>query len=232
MLEIINGISYYMDVENIKWLGHASFAITDLNGKKIYFIDPYHLPESVVDKADLIFITHAHHDHLSLGDIDRILKPETIVVATRDSLETLKIGDSQKFPVEPNREYEVDSIKFETVPAYNVDPDKQSFHPKSNNWVGYILDVNNVRIYHAGDCDFMPEMKEFSSKNLDIAMLPIGGQYTMDVDEAIQAANAIKAKTTIPMHYRGLLKEKSKEAEEKFKKGVTNSEVLILDETK
>lgn len=219
-------------MENIKWLGHASFEITDSNNKKIYFIDPYHLPDGVSEKADLIFITHAHHDHLSEGDIDHLLKDNTIVVATPDSLETLKISQGQKFAVEPNQEYDLDGVKFETVPAYNIDPEKQNFHPKSNKWVGYILNVNDMRIYHAGDCDFMPEMKEFASKNLDIAMLPIGGQFTMDVDEAIQAANAISAKTTIPMHYRGLLKEKSQEAEEKFKAGVTNSKVLILDEMK
>ena len=87
-----------------------------------------------------------------------------------------------------------------------------------------------MRIYHAGDCDFMPEMKGFAEKNLDIAMLPMGGHYTMDVDEMIQAANTISAKATIPMHYRGLLKEKSAEAEEKLKAGVTNSKVLILDQ--
>ena len=217
-------------MENIKWLGHASFEITDTKGNKIYFIDPYQLPEGLEDKADLIFITHAHQDHLSLGDIDHILKETTIVVATPDSLETLKVSQGQKFAVDPNQKYDLDGIKFETVPAYNVDPDKQSFHPKSNNWVGYILNVNGMKIYHAGDCDFMPEMNSFKEKNLDIAMLPIGGHYTMDVDEAIQAANAIAAKTTIPMHYRGLLKEKSAEAEEKFKSGVTNSTVLILDE--
>lgn len=217
-------------MENIKWYGHASFSITTTDGKKIFFIDPFQLPESVNEKADLIFVTHAHHDHLSEGDIDRLLKPETIVVATSDSLDTLKISQSQKFGVKPNEEYDLDGVKFETVPAYNTAPEKQTFHPKSNNWVGYILNVNGLKIYHAGDCDFMPEMKEFASKNLDIAMLPMGGNYTMNVDEVIEAANAIAAKTTIPMHYRGLLKEKSTEAEEKLKAGVTNSTVVILDQ--
>ncbi len=217
-------------MENIRWYGHASFAITDQNGKKIYFIDPFHLPENIDEKADIIFVTHAHHDHLSEGDIDLLLKSTTMVVATPDSLATLKIEDSQKFPVEPNKEYEIEGVKFETVPAYNVDREKQNFHPKSNNWVGYLLNVNGMKIYHAGDCDFMPEMREFASKELDIAMLPMGGTYTMNVDEMIEAANVIGAKTTIPMHYRGLLKDKSQEAEEKLKKGVVNSTVLILDE--
>lgn len=220
-------------MENIKWFGHASFTITDASsGNRIYFIDPYELPQSLNDKADLIFITHAHHDHLSLGDIDHILKAETIVVATPDSLAQLRIPDAQKFEVIPNNEYEVKGTKFETVPAYNTHPEKQNFHPKSNNWVGYILFVNNQKIYHAGDTDFIPEMRNLASKKLDIAMLPMGGTYTMDVDEAIEAANAIKAKITIPMHYRRLLKEKSSDVEERLKAGVKNSQILILEELK
>lgn len=219
-------------MENIKWLGHASFVIVDpATGNKIYYIDPYKLPQDKnLGKADIIFVTHAHQDHLSLGDIDYLLKPETTVIATPDSLEALNIADNQKYPVEPNAEYEIKGLKFETVPAYNTDPEKQNFHPRSNNWVGYILNIAGTKIYHAGDCDFMPEMKEFAAKKIDIALLPMGGTYTMSVDETIEAANAIGAVITIPMHYRGLLKDKLGEAEEKLKAGVKNSKVVILEE--
>lgn len=221
-------------MDNIRWFGHASFAITDSsNGNRIYFIDPYELPTHSrpgLEKADLVFITHAHHDHLSLGDIDHILKPATTVIATPDSLAELKIPEGQKFAVQPNKEYKVAGTKFETVPAYNTKPERANFHPQSNNWVGYILFVNNQKIYHAGDTDFIPEMRDLASKSLDIAMLPMGGTYTMEVDETIEAANAIGAKVTIPMHYRRLLGDKYKEAEEKLKSGVTDSRVVILDE--
>ncbi len=218
-------------MENVRWFGHASFSIVDsLNGNRIYFIDPYELPGNVSDKADLIFITHAHHDHLSLGDIDHILKPETTIIATPDSLATLKIPNEQKFEVSPNNSYNIKGTKFETAPAYNVRPDRLNYHPKSNNWVGYILFVNNQKIYHAGDTDFVPEMQNLASKNLDIVMLPMGGTYTMEVSETIEAANVIAAKITIPMHYRSLLGDKYKEAEEKLKAGVKNSKVAILDE--
>ncbi len=218
-------------MENIRWFGHASFSITDTkSGNKIYFIDPYQLPELGPEKADIIFITHAHPDHLSLGDIDHILKSETIVVATSDSLVTLKIPDSQKFNVTPNQEYEIKGLKFETVPAYNVAPEKLNFHPKTNNWVGYIIFVNNLKIYHAGDTDFIPEMKTFAAKKLDVAMLPMGGDYTMGVEEMVEAANAIAAKVTIPMHYRRNIGEDYPAHEEKLKKGVKNSKVLILEE--
>jgi len=218
-------------VDNIRWFGHASFAITDsVNGNRIYFIDPFELPSSNSDKADLIFVTHAHYDHLSEGDINHILKPETSVIATPDSLATLKIPNEQKFEVAPSNSYDVKGTKFETIPAYNVREDRLNYHPKSNNWVGYILFVNNQKIYHAGDTDFIPEMQNLASKSLDIAMLPMGGTYTMDVYEMIEAANAIKAKITIPMHYRRFLGDKYKEAEEKLKAGVTNSKVVILEE--
>lgn len=219
-------------MENIRWFGHASFSILDSNGNKVYFIDPYELPTSPpAGEADLIFITHAHQDHLSLGDIDHILKPETIVVATSDSLSALKISDSQKFNVAPRQEYEVKGTKFKTVPAYNTSPEKLNFHPKANNWVGYILYINGKKIYHAGDTDFIPEMRDLSLKSLDIAMLPMGGHYTMGVEEMIEAANAIAAKVTIPMHYRRILGDKAKEAEEKLKAGVKGSKVTILEES-
>jgi len=217
-------------MENVTWLGHASFCFTDSQtGQKIYYVDPFQFKNKNLDKADIIFITHAHYDHLSNTDISLILKPKTTVVATPDSLKTLNITQV-KFPVEPNKSYEINGFKFDTVPAYNVVPERLSFHPKSNNWVGYIFNLNGLKIYHAGDTDFILEMKSLKNLNLDIAILPMGGTYTMDVDEAIEAANAICAKKTIPMHYKSLLKEKAKIAEEKFKKGVTNSEVVILEE--
>ncbi|PIZ97811.1 MAG: Zn-dependent hydrolase, partial [Candidatus Levybacteria bacterium CG_4_10_14_0_2_um_filter_36_16] len=131
---------------------------------------------------------------------------------------------------EPNKSYEINGFKFDTVPAYNVVPERLSFHPKSNNWVGYIFNLNGLTIYHAGDTDFTAEMNTFDKLSIDIAMLPMGGTYTMNVEEAIEAANAIGAKKTIPMHYKSLLKEKACEAEEKLKKGVVNSEVVILEE--
>lgn len=221
-------------MENVTWLGHASFCFTDAaTGQKIYYVDPFNLPKNPPDggleKADIIFVTHAHHDHLSPQDINLLLKQETVVVATPDSLKTLNITQV-KLPVVPNKSYEIKGFKFDTVPAYNIKPNRLSFHPKSNNWVGYIFSLNNKKIYHAGDTDFIPEMRGLKNLNLDIAILPMGGTYTMGVEETIEAANAICAKVTVPMHYKGLLKEKAREAEEKLKSGVKSSEVLVLEE--
>lgn len=219
-----------MKFPDITWFGHASFVFLDkATGQKIYYVDPFELPEKPLEKADIVFITHAHPDHLSEGDINRILKDDTVVVATPDSLETLNISN-KKYPVEPNEKYDVKGFNFETVPAYNINPRRLQAHPKANNWVGYIFDINGKKIYHAGDTDFIPEMRDLASKKLDIAMLPMGGTYTMDVFEMINAANTIRAKYTVPMHYKRLLGENYKLAEEKLKKGVTNSQAVILPE--
>ena len=217
-------------MENVAWFGNAGFSFIDKSsGKRIYYIDPFQLPKRGLPKADIIFITHAHPDHLSAGDVEKLLREETVVVATPDSLETLKITQ-QKFPVEPNNYYDVKGFKFQTVPAYNLKPERLQFHPQENKWVGYIFELNGKKFYHAGDTDFIPEMREFSKRHLDVAMLPMGGYYTMDVDEMIEAARAIQAKTVIPMHYKMQLGGKYKEAEEKLKSELKDTQILILKE--
>ncbi len=217
-------------MENIKWFGHASFSFTDANANKIYYVDPFDLTASELEKADLVFVTHAHQDHFSPADLEKIIKENTIITAPPDILEKIDRDGSLKQAVEPNKSYEIKGFKFQTVPAYNTNPEKLHFHPKTNNWVGYIFELNGKKVYHAGDTDFTEEMKNLKDLKLDIAMLPIGGTYTMDVNEAAQAANAISAKITIPMHYRRLNPNNYQELEEKFKKLVTHSKVEILEE--
>lgn len=213
-------------MEDIKWFGHASFQFTDKNGNKIYYVDPFDLKGEKFEPADLIFITHAHQDHLSINDIAKLIKPDVTIVAPKSCIDLLTFNN-EKIAVFPNSNYNIKGFEFKTVPAYNI---SKPFHPKENNWVGYIFNLNGKKIYHAGDTDFIPEMNELKSLNLDIAMLPMGGTYAMDVDEAIKAANTISAKITIPMHYKRLLGGSYKEAEEKLKAGVTNSKVVILEE--
>jgi len=181
-------------------------------------------------KADLVFITHAHQDHFSPPDLEKILTNTTLVIAPPDILEQIDIDEDLKFVVEPNKSYEIKGFKFQTIPAYNNHPDKLAFHPKTNNWVGYIFELNGKKIYHAGDTDFIDEMKGLQDLHLDVAMLPIGGHFTMDVVEAAEAANVIAAKITIPMHYRRLNPENYQALEEKFKNLVTASDVVVLEE--
>ena len=188
-------------MNNIHWLGHASFKIT---GDKVIYIDPYEISET--EKADIILITHTHHDHLSLDDIEKIRKLDTSVFAPEDARS--KLSDFKS--VKPYQFFNVGKIRIETVPAYNLD---KEFHPEEKNWVGYVIEINGQKIYHAGDTDLIPEMSEL--KDIDVALLPIGGTYTMDVTEALQAVNIIQPKVVIPMHY-GKLSGTKMDAE-KFK---------------
>lgn len=217
-------------MNGINWLGHASFFFQDQTGNKIYFVDPFELGDRRLEKADLIFITHAHYDHFSQGDIDKIIKDDTVIIAPPDILSQISIGDERKVKVEPNQSYTVKDFKFSTIPAYNERPGREEKHPRRNNWVGYIFELNGKKVYHAGDTDFTQEMKGLKDLNLDVAMLPMGGNFTMDVDEMIEAANWLGAKITVPIHYKRLLGDSYKQAEEKLKSGITNSKVLILTE--
>ena len=188
----------------IEWLGHASFKITGKN--KVIYIDPYNIKKNNV--ADLILITHAHFDHCSPDDVDKINGPETIIACPGDC-EPRLMGHIEK--IRPFEKKEFAGVRVEGVPAYNLN---KSFHPKANGWLGYVLEVDNIRIYHAGDTDLIPEMAGL--KGIDYALLPIGGIYTMNAVEAAKAADIIKPKlAAMPMHY-GTIAGDSTDAE-KFK---------------
>jgi L-ascorbate metabolism protein UlaG (beta-lactamase superfamily) len=197
-----------METNHIHWLGHSSFRIED-DSLQIY-IDPFKLSANL-PKADIIFITHAHYDHFSVEDIAKIQKEGTIVVATSDV--TSKIGKGT-VTVVPGKGYTIGNLIVNTVPAYN--PNKK-FHPKSKNWVGYIITLSNgQKVYHAGDTDNIPEMDTIKT---DIALLPCGGTYTMTARQAGEAANIFKPKVLIPMHWGDIVgsKEDAEEVKKSFK---------------
>lgn len=175
-------------VENISWLGHDSFLI---EGDVLIYIDPWKLPEGS-PKADIILVTHDHFDHCSPADIAAIQKDDTEIVCPPDSEGKLS---GTIHAIAPGDKLTIKGIGIEAVPAYNTNKD---FHPKSKNWVGYIITIGGVRIYHAGDTDFIPEMNGIET---DIALLPVSGTYVMTAKEAVQAAEAVGAKINIPMHY-------------------------------
>jgi L-ascorbate metabolism protein UlaG (beta-lactamase superfamily) len=205
-----------MNLDFLKWLGHASFLL-DIGGKQVY-IDPFEI-QTEMPKADLIFITHEHFDHFSEEAILKIATDSTQFVAPKDIAR--KLGRRNALAVEPGKSYEMDGVKFITVPAYN---NEKEFHPRSKGWVGYIIEANGLKVYHPGDTDLIAEMEGI---DVDIALLPIGGQYTMNVNDAIKAASIIKAKIFIPMHYKAVLgKEGASGAEEEFRKKVKNCVIL------
>ncbi|NIM90381.1 MAG: MBL fold metallo-hydrolase [Candidatus Aminicenantes bacterium] len=198
----------------LKWYGHASFG---LETEKIIYIDPWNIPKTA-PKADLILVTHSHFDHLSFKDIERLQKEETKIVCPEVCVSLLS---GQVKGIRSGQEIEIDGVKVKAFPAYN--PSK-SFHPKRNEWVGYIITVKEVKLYHAGDTDLIPEMKKL--KGINITLLPVGGKYTMSAEEAAQAASIIKADISIPMHYGGDVIGSMKDAL-KFKE-LCQGEVRIL----
>jgi L-ascorbate metabolism protein UlaG (beta-lactamase superfamily) len=209
-----------MDVESfvrekITWLGHASFRIK--GAKSTVYIDPWKLKSP--EPADLVCITHSHFDHLSEEDVAKIKKASTVIIGPPDC----KAGFGSSFKsIAPGQTIEVGDVKVEAVPAYNINKD---FHPKKNNWVGYVLTVDGVRIYHTGDSDVIPEM---SSVTADVALVPVGGTYTMTAKEAADATKKINPKVAVPMHCGdivGTLNDR-----ESFKAGATST-VVILEPT-
>ncbi len=189
---------------NIKWLGHAGFMIKN---SKIIYIDPYNLKEGM-EKADIILITHSHYDHCSLVDMNKIVQEGTIVVSTADcqsKITRFQVPVKMEI-VEPGQELDFGSVKISTIPAYNID---KPFHPREEGWVGYIIKMNDVLVYHAGDTDAIPEMQKLTGyKQPDkefIALLPVGGRFTMSPEEASEAASIIKPSLVIPMHYGSVM---------------------------
>ena len=143
-------------LENINVLCHSAIRLEIDN--KIIYIDPYSLTSNAND-ADLIFITHDHYDHFSIEDIKKVEKSNTIFIIPESMLENaIKSGikENRIIKIKPNQNYKYENLKIETIPAYNVN---KKFHPKENNWVGYLIEYNNVVYYIAGDTDITNENK-------------------------------------------------------------------------
>jgi L-ascorbate metabolism protein UlaG (beta-lactamase superfamily) len=200
-------------VENIHWLGHDTFKIT---GEKTIYTDPFRIKKN--DTADIILITHEHHDHCSPDDVKKLQGPDTVIVAPADCASKLK-GNIKI--VKPGDVMDVSGIRVEAVPSYNTN---KQFHTKERGWVGYIFTVSGWRIYIAGDTDHIPEMKNFKA---DVALLPVSGTYVMTAEEAAAAALELKPKVAIPMHYGSIVGGKDDAARFAAKlKGVIRVEVL------
>jgi L-ascorbate metabolism protein UlaG (beta-lactamase superfamily) len=176
-----------MIADKIFWLGHSSILI---RSDKTVYIDPWKVRTK--DKADLILISHSHGDHLSPGDVKQIRKDDTVIVTTADAAPRLS-GDIRV--LKPGENLTAHGIPVEALPAYNTN---KAFHPRANDWIGFIVTVEGKRIYYAGDTDCIPEMETIRA---DVVIFPVGGTYTMTAAEAAKAVNIIKPEAAIPIHW-------------------------------
>ncbi len=174
-------------LDRIFWLGHSSIKII---GEAVLYIDPWKIEGG--EKADIILISHSHHDHLSPDDVKKIKKEETVIVTTEDCAQSLS-GDVRI--VKPGDKLVIHDITVEAVPSYNLEKD---FHPESEKWIGFVVTMGGKRIYYCGDTDFIPEMRSIRA---DIVIAPVGGTYTMTAEEAARAVNVIKPGAAVPIHF-------------------------------
>ncbi|MBN1807379.1 MAG: MBL fold metallo-hydrolase [Sedimentisphaerales bacterium] len=173
----------------IQWLGHASFRICYED--KVIYIDPWKLKDAVGD-ATLVLVSHSHYDHYSPEDIAKVSWADSKLIASADVVAKEKAGEA----ILPGLSVSLKGIRVTGGPAYNS---AKQFHPKRNNWVGFIIELGTKRIYYAGDTDLTDEMKVL--RDIDVALFPVGGTYTMSAEEAAEATGYIKPKLAIPYHW-------------------------------
>ena len=188
-----------------------------LSGNKIIYFDPFKINKNYND-ADYIFITHNHYDHYDEASIKKVMKNDTKIIAPRVLSEDIQKITQNNIIVEPNQTYYLEDFTFKTTPAYNLD---KAFHPKSANYVGYLITISNTTYYIMGDTDALEENKNIIT---DICFVPIGGKYTMDVKEATEYINHIKPKIAIPIHYGSIVGDIS--IKDEFKK-LVNKEIKV-----
>jgi len=178
---------------SIAWLGHATFKI-DIDGRILY-IDPWKV-EAAAGDGDIVLVSHSHYDHYSQEDIRKVASEDAVLVASSDVV----IAEGAGISLEPGKSTVQQDITIEGIPAYNIG---KEFHPRGNNWLGFIIQAGGKRIYYAGDTDVTNEMKNL--KDIDCALLPVGGTYTMDAVEAAEAASAFRPGTAVPYHWGDII---------------------------
>ena len=202
----------------LQWLGHASFRIS--HDDTVIYIDPWKLKNEPND-ATFVLVSHSHYDHYSAEDIAKVSGPDTKLIASADVIAREKAGEA----IMPGLTVEYEGVRIIAVPAYN--PNKQ-FHPRANNWVGFVIEIDSKRIYYAGDTDITEEMKAL--KNIDVALMPVGGTYTTDATQAAEAISHFKPKTAIPYHWGDIVGGRN-DAEQFAKSAECDTKILNPDET-
>jgi L-ascorbate metabolism protein UlaG (beta-lactamase superfamily) len=178
----VDSITFSSEAGALTWIGHASVKIKTNDGTLIY-IDPYYGTD-YSEPADIILVTHGHNDH---NQVNKVTKKEDCQIFSGNSANVggtkMSAGDS----------VEVRGIKIKAVEAYN------SNHAKGTG-VGFVLQIADVKVYHAGDTAKIPEMEALAALHIDYALLPIDGVYNMSPEAATEAVELIKPKKAIPIH--------------------------------
>ena len=203
-------------VDKINWLGHASFK---LKGSKVVYIDPWKLPAEEGKDGDLVLVTHDHYDHCSPSDIKKALAAQGKVLAAECCKQKYPDADMYTLAWMKHR---IADLNIYATAAYNIN---KQFHPRELGHVGYVIELDSVRIYHAGDCDAFPHMRDIEC---DIALLPVSGTYVMDPLEAVDACNMLNPQVAIPMHWGDKDVVGTREDAEKFAE-LAPCEVVILE---
>lgn len=203
-------------IQKIKWLGHSSFKLA---GSKTVYIDPWKLTDGEGGDGDLILVTHDHYDHCSPEDIKKALKDGGVVMAAECCRNLLP--NANEYTLAWMR-HKIVGLDIYTTAAYNID---KKFHLREYGHVGYVITLDGVRIYHAGDCDAFPHMRDIQC---DIALLPVSGTYVMDPGEAVDACHMLKPKVAIPMHWGDADVVGTREDAERFVK-LAPCEAVILE---
>ncbi|MEX2361944.1 MAG: MBL fold metallo-hydrolase [Patescibacteria group bacterium] len=199
----MNQTASYKDA-TITALGHAGFIVDYPERKLRWAFDPFDITGH--DPVDYIFISHPHYDHCDPQSIKKLLGPRTRIIAPACCKKELEEFADNLEIIDDKEKHEDKQIIYWTTPAYNIDKFRtpsEVFHPKELGGVGWIVEVDRTRFYHAGDTDNIPEMANL--KKIDVAFLPISGTFVMTCDEAVAAAKVIEPKAAVPMHYGKLL---------------------------
>ena len=192
-----------MNLDNIRVITHSAVRIALPQGGALYF-DPFDLTDAdAVHDARYLFITHPHYDHLSPKDAERVMNEKTEVIAPATIAgEVAALGAAKTHLLAPGDELELDGATVLAVPSYNTDPARLEKHPQERNWLGYVVTIDGVRYYIAGDTD---ENEDVDKVSCDVAIIPIGGTYTMDPHQAATFVNAIRPQAAIPTHYGNIV---------------------------
>jgi L-ascorbate metabolism protein UlaG (beta-lactamase superfamily) len=187
----------------------------------LIYLDPYRIPASV-EKADMILITHNHPDHYDTQAIEHIIKDSTKIYCPASCKKIISTWNA--LGTCPGEKFTQNGLEITAVPAYNTKFFVRSiFHPKRKKFTGYIIDDGSIKIYHAGDTNLIPEMDNLGE--IDIAFLPIGGFFTMKIEEAVEATARIQPKIVNPMHE---IKQDLEEFGKLIQQKVPNTKPVLL----